>query len=213
MRPLCTFLLLLGVVFLSSGEGLAQGGSPRRSLSQSELRRLQHGRLVVRPTTERRGDMRLIGGTSYQVIDMEPEKIWRALEDRPTYIRRMLPQTQRARELRRSGSSRTLRLTHEYGLVSASYAVTFTYDDRARTVVFRLADDQPSDLRAGWGFIKVRPWGDDGDKSLVSFGMMADVGSGLISGALRPTLHEWMLKVPYTMKKYLEGSGRARYDR
>jgi len=43
--------------------------------------------------------------------------------------------------------------------------------------------------------------------------MMADVGTGIVSGALRPTLHEWMLKVPWTMKQYLEGSGRTRYDR
>ena len=203
---------LLALAALSGSPALAQD-SLRQGLSSSERARLAQGRLVARRTTERRGNLRLIGGTSYQVVDMAPAKVWRALNDRAVYLKRMLPQTQRARQLRRRDNARTLRLTHEYGLVSASYAVTFTYDDPNKTIVFRLAPDLPRDLRAGWGFIRLRPWGDDGKKTLVSFGMMADVGTGIISGALRPTLHEWMLKVPWTIKQYLEGRGRRRYDR
>lgn len=206
-------LLVLLCAVVPPSDGGAQDAALRRSLTGSELQRLDRGRLVARRTSERRGGMLLIGGTSYQVVDLSPGEIWRALGDRPRYLKRMLPQTQRVREVRRNGNVRTLRLVHEYGIVSATYAVNFTYDDDAKTIIFRLARDEPRDLRAGWGFIKLRPWGDDGDETLVSFGMMADIGTGLVSGALRPTLHEWMLKVPWTMKQYLEGSGRSRYDR
>ncbi len=206
-------LIVLFAVAVPPADGDAQDAALRRSLTDREMQRLERGRLVARRTTERRGGMLLIGGTSYQVVNLPPERIWRALNDRAGYLRRMLPATQSVRDIQRRGSIRTLRLTHEYGIVSASYAVTFTYDDTAKTIIFRLDETRPHDLRAGWGFIKLRPWGDDGDQTLIAFGMMADVGSGLISGALRPTLHEWMLKVPWTIKQYLEGSGRRRYGR
>ncbi|MAQ19197.1 MAG: hypothetical protein CMN30_30905 [Sandaracinus sp.] len=214
MRSVFTCALVAALAVAPVGaEPVDAQDSLRRALSRSELARLGRGRLVVRSTTERRGSLRLIGGTSYQVVDLTPDQVWRALNDRGRYLRHMLPSTESAREIRRRGNVRTMRLVHAYGLVSASYAVNFTYDAAHKTVVFRLADDEPRDLRAGWGFIRVRPWGDDGTQTLLSFGMMADVGTGLVSGALRPTLHEWMMKVPWTIKKYLEGSGRSRYDR
>ena len=213
MRFFVALIALSAAVVAPPPEVDAQDAALRRSLTGSEMRRLERGRLVARRTTERRGGMLLIGGTSYQVVDLSPDEVWRALRDRPRYLRRMLPQTEHMRQVRHTDNTRTMRVTHEYGIVSATYAVTFSYDASAKTVIFRLAEDEPRDLRAGWGFIKLRPWGDDGEKTLVAFGMMADVGSGLISGALRPTLHEWMLKVPWTMKQYLEGSGRSRYER
>jgi hypothetical protein len=217
LRPFwMRFLLGLAVLFtvvVVPRSGDAQDAALRRSLTDGELRRLERGRLVARRTSERRGGMLLIGGTSYQVVDLPRENVWRALKDHAGYLRRMLPQTEEVVELRRRDNIRTLRMTHEYGIVSASYAVSFTYDEGAKTIIFRLDETEPHDLRAGWGFIKLRPWGDDGDKTLIAFGMMADVGSGLVSGALRPTLHEWMLKVPWTIKQYLEGRGRRRYGR
>ena len=213
MRLSIALVALFAAVVVGPFAVRAQGDGLRRSLTDSELRRLERGRLVTRRTSERRGELLLIGGTSYQVIDLAPDEVWRAVSDRPRYLRQMLPQTQRMRELRHTETTRTMRVRHEYGIVSATYAVTFSYDADAKTVIFRLANDRPRDLRAGWGFIKLRPWGDNGEQTLVSFGMMADVGTGIISGALRPTLHEWMLKVPWTMKQYLEGSGRSRYER
>jgi len=213
MRPFLGLIVLVAAVFVPEANVDAQDAALRRALTDGEMARLNRGRLVARRTTERRGGMILIGGTSYQVIDLPPDQLWRALKDRSQYLRQMLPQTEEVVQLERSGNARTLRLTHEYGIVSASYAVTFNYDDGAKTIIFRLDESRPHDLRAGWGFIRLRPWGDGGDKTLVAFGMMADVGSGLVSGALRPTLHEWMLKVPWTIKQYVEGIGRRRYAR
>lgn len=48
-------------------------------------------------------------------------------------------------------------------------------------------------------------------KSLVAWGCMADVGSGVVTGVLRPVVHKWMLRVPQTIKKWVEGSGKSRY--
>ena len=202
-----TWLLLLGA--------LTTHASAQRSLSgeltAAEESRLNRGRLVVRETTERRGDLRLFGGSSWQVVNLPADAVWRALCDRASRLRHMLPQTNRSREIGREGNTRTIRLTHRYGFVRASYAVDFTYDHSTKTVVFRLSDEEPKDLRAGWGYIRLRRWGPKQDKTLISFGMLVDVGSGLISGALRPTLHEWMLKVPFTIKQYVEGRGRRHY--
>jgi hypothetical protein len=42
---------------------------------------------------------------------------------------------------------------------------------------------------------------------------MADVGGGMIGGVMRGQVHEWMLRVPETIRTYLHGSGRHRYER
>src|SRR5688500_7536660 len=54
-------------------------------LSSEELSKLERGELVVRATSERRGELRLIGGTSFQVVSAPPEVVWQALLDTPYY--------------------------------------------------------------------------------------------------------------------------------
>ena len=81
------------VLALSYAPAIARDAAAE--LSSEELSKLERGELVVRATSERRGDLRLIGGTSFQVVSAPPEVVWQALLD-TQYYRRMLPELQSA---------------------------------------------------------------------------------------------------------------------
>lgn len=188
----------------------AQPLAMRSPLSDAERAQLDRGSIVLRRVRERRGPLTLIGGTSFQVVDLPPSAVWRALHDDPDHIRRMLPQVHSARQLREEANLRVMHFEHRVGVVRASYAMRFQYDDTQKAVLFQLDESRPHTIRAGWGFMRVRRWGEN--QTLLSFGAMVDVGEGLISGLVRPTLHEWILKIPWTLKQYVEGAGRSRYE-
>ena len=69
-------------------------------------------------------------------------------------------------------------------------------------MLFNLDETRPHDIRTGWGFIRLARRGRD--HTLVSFGAMVGIDSGVVSAGLRPTLQEWILKVPLTMKWYID---------
>ncbi len=181
-----------------------------RGFSADERRRLEEGELVARPVARRRGALRLIGGSSWQVVDQPPEVTWRALCDAPSY-RHMLPAAQEARVVSHRPGQRVVRVSHAVGFVSARYHLRMRYDHDRRDVSFSLDEQRPNDLRAAWGFLSVAPFEDDPSRSLVSYGVMADVGGGVLGGIMRGQIHEWMLRVPTTIRDYLHGSGRTRY--
>lgn len=201
------FALALGL----AGASTASAQDLDAPLSASERAQLERGETVLRRTTQRRGRLRLLGGTSFQIIDLPPEAVWRAFQDDADHIRRMLPQAHAAHETGRTGTIRTIHFEHEVGPVSASYSLRFLYDANNRTVSFQLDPGDRGPLRAGWGYIRIRSY--TGDRTLVSYGALVDVGEGLVTRAMRPTLHTWVLKVPWTMRHYLHGSGRRRYVR
>ncbi len=210
MRPLALSILTALATLSWSSLGVAQPRSLSRPLSTAERAILERGETVLRPYTERRGSLELFGGTSYQVIDLQPAECWAALHDDASRIRHMLPQVQRATELAVRGNHRSMRFEHRAGPATPSYTVDFEYRDDQRILVFRLDESAENDIDVAWGFFKLRSW--EGGRTLVSFGVMADIGDGFISDALRPTVHEWILKIPLTFRRYLHRH-RERYQR
>ncbi len=195
---------LIATTLLSTSDASAQ------RLSASERAMLNRGDLVTRPTEERRGNLHLFGGTSWQVIRLTPEQAWRAVKDKRR-LRHMLPQVESSRVISQTPTTATIEFSHRYGPISATYRIRFRYDEENHQITFQLDPAHPGPLRAAWGFFKVRPHA--GNRSLISFGAKIDIGSGLAISALRPTLHEWILKIPLTMKWYVEGRGRRFYVR
>lgn len=187
---------------------LGEGQGPRRGFTSEEQQSLESGGLVVRRQARRRGDLHLIGGTSYQVINRTPEEVWRAVLDTPRYTR-FLPQLREARVIERATNRKLVFLRHAQGPVDASYFITQQLEHGARTLHFRVDPSRPSDLGEGWGFIQVAGYATS--KAIVTFGIFADVGQGILAGLVRPSIHYWMMQVPALLKRYLRGSGRHRY--
>lgn len=153
----------------------------------------------------------MIGGSAWQVVSHSPDVTWRALTDADHYSA-MLPAAEDTRVVAHSPGERVVRVRHAVGLVHASYHLRLTYDHAQRDIAFRLDRQRPNDLRAAWGFLSVAPWGDDDEHALISYGVMADLGGGLFSGLMRSELHEWLLRVPETVRTYLDGPGGRRYQ-
>ena len=70
-------------------------------------------------------------------------------------------------------------------------------------------ENRPHEIDAAWGFYTVRPY--KGGRTLLAYGVMADLGDGLLRRLMRDSVHEWMLKVPWMVKQFVENSGRWIY--
>lgn len=173
----------------------------QHDLSAAERARLQRGELVTRPALRRVGEQVTFGGTSYQVIQAPLAQVWRAISD-PRRYTELLPQVRSARQVAQTGTSRAVALRHQRGPVDVSYVMNFLFEAGTHTVLFNLDETRPHDIRQGWGFIRLARRGPD--HTLVSFGAMVGIDSGVVSAGLRPTLQEWILKVPLTMKWYMD---------
>ena len=181
-----------------------------REFSAQERQQLQAGELVQRPASQRRGDLELTGGASWQVIDASPEVVWQALLDTQHYPR-MMPRVLEARVVGSSGRGRTVFMRQgAEGWVEKRYFLKVRVDEQRRDITFTIDDQRPHDLRAAWGFYTVRPYGQG--QTLLAYGVMADLGGGVLESLVRDSVQEWMLKTPWMIKRFVEGSGRYIYS-
>ncbi len=179
-----------------------------RGFTQAEKSRLTNGQLIVRPTTKRSGQMKLIGGSSWQVIDSPPRIVWKALLD-IQYYHRMLPRILKVRPVASKPNHLLIHVKQGTKFFHVSYYLNLNIDSDRRDITFNVDESRPHTLRAGWGFYTVRPFGKD--KTVLAYGVMADIGDSIFLSLVQDSVHEWMLKVPEMIKKFLEGSGRYIY--
>lgn len=198
----------------------AFAGSFGASFSDDEWRKLEAGELVARRQTSRRDGLELIGGSSWQVIDAPPDAVFRALLDTGHYTR-MMPQVLEAKLVAERGaassasagttSERTVFVRQgQKGIAEKRYYLRLNVNETKRDITFAVDDARPHDLRAAWGFYTVRPYKDG--KTLLAYGILADLGGGILESVFGDEIHEWMLKTPWMVKRFVEGSGRKLYD-
>lgn len=186
--------------------GLAQPPRRHTSLEPAVRSRLERSELVTSPIDERRGALRMLGGTSMKVLDFPPRAVWHALETAPD-LGQMLPGKTSVVETYRRGHERGALVRHAHGPIEASYHVRITFRPGERTIYFRLDSTYESKLRAGWGFVHLSRW--SRGRTLVRFGALVDLGSGLVTGLMRPAVQRAILEVPCTMESYMERSSRV----
>lgn len=177
-------------------------------LSGEELQRLEQGRLVMHRQNRSIKGVRLFGGTSWQRVDLPPAVVWQAVLDTSRYPD-MLPQVTEAQLVREDPETRLLFLRHGDGLVSARYHLVMQCRARSKIATFYVDPHHPGSLSHGRGYIVVQPFQET--SSLITFHILADVSGGMVASVLRPQIQEWMLRVPQTIKRYVEGPGRERY--
>lgn len=187
---------------------LPLGAQERGAFNDAERRVLQDGRLVAHRRTERRGNLIHFGGTSFQTVDRPIAEVWRAVRN-PSIYRNLLPQVESVRVVARGDDQAVVRVEHAYGMISAAYHLRLRFSERTRDVSFDLDASRPNDVRSARGFLTLSEWPDDPSRTLVSWGILAAVDDGFVGGLVRPQLHAWMLRVPTTMRSYLQGRGRT----
>jgi hypothetical protein len=217
MRRSITLVLAAALLAYGSGgffEGRSRAGAQERGSSggftTAERARLAQGQLVERRRLERHGAYLYFGGTSFQTIDRPLDEVWRALRD-PDHYRDLLPQVERTTIVERGVLSNVLRFDHAVSLVRASYHLRVNRDDARHDLAFELDTTRPNDIRAVRGFCQLAEWPGASPRTLVSWGILASLDDGLASDFLRPQLHDWMLRVPTTMRSFLHGRGRRMF--
>lgn len=180
----------------------------QRQFSRQEREKLVKGELVVRRIAQRRGPFNLVGGNSWQVINAPPEIVWRALLD-TYYYRRTLPAVLEANLVKNKGDQRVVFLRQGSSLIQITNYLRLSVRADRKELDFCIDEHLPHSVKAGWGFFAVRAHAKA--KSVLAYGVMVDVGDNLVAELMRGTTREWMLKVPWLVKRFVEGRGRYLY--
>jgi len=164
--------------------------------TSSERRALVAGDLVRRNLSQHN----LYGGTSWQLVRAPIDRVWQVAID-PSSYPHLIPSLEEARVVEEHGSHRIVYMRHAYGVFSSVYYARMHIDEHARTVRFELDDTRPHDMRAGRGFMTLSPYHGG---TIVTWGMLADPGAGIVMQAFAPFLNEWLLLPPRCMRDEVE---------
>ncbi|MCB9594629.1 MAG: SRPBCC family protein [Sandaracinaceae bacterium] len=181
---------------LLAASGLAQSSE----FSPAERRQLLAGELVRRDGGRTEGRSRLFGGTSWIRVRAPIDRVWRTLRDTRVYPR-LIPSLERVRVVERTEDGAVLQMHHSMGIATADYYTRMSFDDAEHTVRFELDRSRPSELRSGRGFMTLTAYRGE---TIVAWGMLADVGAGMIQQLFGPFLNDWMLKPPRCLRDELE---------
>jgi carbon monoxide dehydrogenase subunit G len=199
-------LTLLSVSLLLVARAAGQAGG----FTSGERAALERGELVSRPQHEAHADHDWIGGTSYARVQRPRHEVWRAVHDVGSW-HSMLPQTSDTHLDSAAGQEELVGVEHRYGLVTATYTLRVRFDEQARRVSFEIASERPHDVRAAHGFLEVHAWPGDPSSALIVWAVLADPGGNPLVSMLEDEVQQWLLRVPSTMRGYLEGAGASRY--
>lgn len=191
--------VFFSVATVISGKTTVQAES--REFTPQEQQLLDSGKLVKREVSRQRGSQHFFGGTSWQVINANPDQVWKVINDERTYGR-LFPYVVKVKLLSREGASRTVYMEHASGPFHVSYALKGHADNKRRDLTFELDNSRSWDIESAWGFFTVRPYGNG--KSILAYGVMLDIGPGLLRGLLREKIRGSMLHIPRDVRKYIQ---------
>jgi ribosome-associated toxin RatA of RatAB toxin-antitoxin module len=175
-------------------------------LTTEDKKLLAQGELVMKPKNEQRGAYKLFGGQSWQIIDVPPSVAWEALKDIAGY-KNFIPLATESVITHEDSEETDVAIRQQWGPIDVRYVLQTTTQPKKGAVLFRVDHSQDHDIRAGWGFIRIRPY--KNDQSLVSFGALVDIGDGMFVSIVRPAVRRDLLRIPYYLKNHLEGGGEA----
>ncbi|HLK38488.1 MAG TPA: hypothetical protein VKU41_17115 [Polyangiaceae bacterium] len=160
-------------------------------LTAGETQRLLRGETVVRAQSLQRGDHRYVGGVTYTVVDANADAVADTLGDVDAW-RRILPRTRSARRAGTSGEDALIELTQGTALVQATYTIRMRR--QGRVVRFWLDPERRHDIEDAWGFVRAAPMTDG--RTLVTYGILIDIGPGLLRDLFEDRVRELALSVP-----------------
>jgi ribosome-associated toxin RatA of RatAB toxin-antitoxin module len=197
-------LCVFSVTFAAPSPSL----SSNDKLTDEDKKLLVSGELVVKQKSEQQGSLKLIGGQSWQIVDVPVDIAWQAVADLSRY-KRFIPLATESDVKHQAGNEADLAMRQQWGPIDVRYVFQTTLDPDGRSMVFRVDHSQDHDIRAGWGFMRVRPF--KGNRTLVSFGALVDIGDGVFVSIIRPAVRRDLLRIPFYFKRHLEGDGRMLY--
>ena len=206
--PLLLALAAIGLCTIVATAPHAHG--QEGEFTSRERDALGRGELVTRPRRETLGDHEWIGGTSYQQVDRPRAEVWRGVRDVGRW-HDMLPETRETRAERAEGDAQLVGVRHSYGPIDARYTLRVEFDDATHRATFEVEPGRPHDVRAAHGFLEVHGWPGDSTRSLLVWAVLADPGDNPVVSMVVGDIQYWSLRVPSTMRGFLEGAGANLY--
>jgi hypothetical protein len=171
---------------------LLAGGSARAdSLSSAEVDKLLRGDSVARTQELHRGIRRYVGGVAYNILDAAPEDLASLLDDVGDWGR-FLPKTRDAHRVGAVGNDPLVQITHGSALVQVGYTLRVHRD--GSSVRFWMDTTRAHDIEDVWGFFRAEPMGDG--RTLVTYGILIDMGDGILRDMFEDRVRELALEVP-----------------
>jgi carbon monoxide dehydrogenase subunit G len=190
--------ILSGVTFMLAAA--SAGAQDTSEFTARERERLLAGELVRRDISRRENGRELYGGASWQLVRAPIERVWRTVNDPQAYPR-LIPSLDRVRVVSEDGDRRTLYMHHSYGIGETEYHIVVRANEAEHAIRFDLDESRPHDMRAGRGFISLTPYR---GHTIVSWGMLADAGGGIIMQLFAPVLNDWLLLPPRCVRDEIE---------
>jgi hypothetical protein len=160
-------------------------------LAPGEVGKLLHGETVSRTQELRRGARRYVGGVTYKIIDAGADEVASLLDDVSAW-RRFLPKTRDAQRVGSVGDDILIEVTHGSALVKVAYTLRVHREGRAMR--FWMDPSRAHDIEDAWGFLRVEPM--PNGRALVTYGILIDMGDGLLRDLFEGRVREVALEVP-----------------
>ena len=182
-------MAVFAAVLLGSGSARADG------LSYAEHGRLLRGETVTRAHDLRRGGRRYVGGVTYTIMETGVDDLETMLTDVASW-RRFLPKTRDARREGAVDGDPLVTITHGSALVSVAY--TLRVHRESNVVRFWMDPTRSHDINDVWGYFRADPLPDG--RALVTYGILIDMGDGLLRDMFEPRVQELALEIPEHVK-------------
>jgi hypothetical protein len=188
--------------FVAAAAALASifaGASARGdALSASESDQLVRGGTVTRLQAVSQGDERYVGGVAYAVVYARADELAALLDDVDGW-RRVLPHTREARQVGTSAGDAIVELTHGSALLQVTYSLRVRRE--GNVVRFWLDRSRPHGIEDAWGFLRAEPL--DTARTLVTYGILIDMGAGLLRSLFEDRVRRLALTVPERVRGLL----------
>jgi hypothetical protein len=203
-------LALAGALLLAPRAADAAPGTAR--LTGDDELRLSAGETVSYPETLQQRGKRYIGGVSYTVVSASVDELTSLLGDMAAY-RQVLPHARDARVVGHAGVDRLVEITQGNALVEAAYTLRMRTDNDGQRVRFWLDRGRPHGIEDAWGFFRVEPLADGpdgGPRVLMTYGILVDLGPGLVRELFEERIRASILSVPSLVREYAWNRFRGR---
>jgi ribosome-associated toxin RatA of RatAB toxin-antitoxin module len=179
----------LATVLLGSGVAHAEG------LSAAETARLMRGEAVSRTQQIDRGRQHYVGGVTYEIVDAAPQDLSALVDDVASW-RRFLPRTRDVQRVGEREGDSLVEMTHGSTLLEVAYTLRFHRD--GNELRFWMDRTRRHDIDDAWGFLRAEPMADG--RTLLTWGIMVDMGPGLLRDLFEPKVQALALAVPERVK-------------
>jgi hypothetical protein len=185
---------------------IAEKPSSAEELSASDYDHLGRGETLVFKQSLQQGGRRYVGGVAYAMVDARADDL-AALIAKPDAWRRVLPKTRSVRWMGSIAGDRVIEMTHGTALLQAKYTLRFRRV--GRSIRFWMDPAYPHDIEDAWGFVRTQDL--PGGRTLVAYGVLIDMGPGLMRDLFEETVLDAALTVPQRVRGWvLERSAQGR---